>query len=222
MHQLIAHGLINSVKLDYGGIVFNDLAAKLTNSVRHTSPAYARSISLILNKAQGDSFVLPDEIVLKIPVMGNSIFSLDPTLLEVPISSHMFRVCQCVPDPFVVSQDVAGSGDQNLKDDCPVNSNQFCNYQNNVGSFQEEVVGDTIVPTGSGENLKDDCPVISNQVCNFQNSHYNINSFPQRQSGAFPGDLSLGIPFPGDLSPGKRRWRRLVRDSFPSDNSWRK
>nr|GFA59498.1 hypothetical protein [Tanacetum cinerariifolium] len=179
MHQLIAHGLINSVKLDYGGIVFNDLAAKLTYSVRHTSPAYARSISLILNKAQGDSFVLSDEIGLKIPIM----------------------------DPFVVSEDVAGigSGDQNLKDDCPVNSNQFCNYHNNVGSFQEEVVGDTIVPTGSGENLKDDCPVISNQVCNFQNSHYNINSFPQRQSGAFPGDLSLGIPFPGDLSPGKRR-----------------
>nr|GEX45293.1 disease resistance response protein 206-like [Tanacetum cinerariifolium] len=43
-------------------------------------------------------------------------------------------------------------------------------------------------------------------------SHYNINSFPQRQSGAFPGDLS----------PGKHRWGRLVRDSFPSDNPWRK
>nr|GFA61836.1 putative ribonuclease H-like domain-containing protein [Tanacetum cinerariifolium] len=29
--------------------------------------------------------------------------------------------------------------------------------------------------------------------------HYNINGFPQRHSRGFPGDLSLGIPFPGDL-----------------------
>nr|GFB86702.1 putative reverse transcriptase, RNA-dependent DNA polymerase [Tanacetum cinerariifolium] len=48
--------------------------------------------------------------------------------------------------------------------------------------------------------------------------HYNINGFPQRHSGGFPGDLSLGIPYPGGLSPGKRRWGRLVRDSFPGDN----
>nr|GEY13524.1 hypothetical protein [Tanacetum cinerariifolium] len=31
----------------------------------------------------------------------------------------------------------------------------------------------------------------------------------KRQFGAFPGDLSLRIIFPGDLSPGKRRWGRL-------------
>nr|GEW80681.1 hypothetical protein [Tanacetum cinerariifolium] len=42
--------------------------------------------------------------------------------------------------------------------------------------------------------------------------HYNINSIPQRQFGAFPSDLSLG----------KRRWGTLVRDSFPNDNLWRK
>ncbi|GJX34731.1 hypothetical protein Tco_0246288 [Tanacetum coccineum] len=128
--------------------------------------------------------------------------------LEVPISSHMIRVCQSKPDPAVVSGDVAGillcdnvsdgspsidnnlneivqkvktklitntavtigSGDQSLKDDCPVNSNQVCNYQNNVSSFQEEVVGDTTVTTGSGKNLKDDCPIISNEVCNVQNN----------------------------------------------------
>nr|GFA31205.1 hypothetical protein [Tanacetum cinerariifolium] len=34
----------------------------------------------------------------------------------------------------------------------------------------------------------------------------------QRQFGAFPGDLS----------PGKRRWGTLVRDSFPNDNPRRK
>nr|GFA14997.1 Ty3/gypsy retrotransposon protein [Tanacetum cinerariifolium] len=28
--------------------------------------------------------------------------------------------------------------------------------------------------------------------------------------------------FPGDLSPGKHRWGRLVRDSFPGDNPRRK
>nr|GEW63638.1 reverse transcriptase domain-containing protein [Tanacetum cinerariifolium] len=44
----------------------------------------------------------------------------------------------------------------------------------------------------------------------------------KRHSGGFPGDLSLGIPFPGDLSPGKRRWGRLVRDSFLGDNPRRK
>nr|GFA89745.1 zinc finger MYM-type protein 1-like [Tanacetum cinerariifolium] len=43
-----------------------------------------------------------------------------------------------------------------------------------------------------------------------------------RHFGGFPGDLSLGIGFPDDLSPGKRRWGRLVRDSFPGDNPRRK
>nr|GEX20483.1 hypothetical protein [Tanacetum cinerariifolium] len=52
--------------------------------------------------------------------------------------------------------------------------------------------------------------------------HYNINSFPQQQSRAFPDDLSLGIAFPGDLSIGKRSWGRLIRDSFSSDNPRRK
>nr|GEZ11160.1 hypothetical protein [Tanacetum cinerariifolium] len=40
----------------------------------------------------------------------------------------------------------------------------------------------------------------------------------ERQFGAFPGDLLLGMTLP----PGKRRWRMLVRDSFPSDNPRRK
>ncbi|GKF75451.1 hypothetical protein Tco_0224895 [Tanacetum coccineum] len=40
--------------------------------------------------------------------MGHSIFNLDPSLLEVPISSHMVRVCQSESDPAVVSEDVAG------------------------------------------------------------------------------------------------------------------
>ncbi|GJU88372.1 hypothetical protein Tco_1300795, partial [Tanacetum coccineum] len=159
--------------------------------------------------------------------MGNSIFNLDPSLLEVPISSHMVRVCQFEPDSAVVSEDVAGillsdnvsdgspsidtnlneivqkvktksinslldpkfkestgvyeykvvsnclneevvadtavvigSGDQSLKYDCPVN----------VALFQEVVVGDTAIPTGSGENLKDGCPVNSNEVRNYQNN----------------------------------------------------
>nr|GEY27564.1 hypothetical protein [Tanacetum cinerariifolium] len=45
---------------------------------------------------------------------------------------------------------------------------------------------------------------------------------PTRHSGAFLGDMSLGIPFPGDKSSGKRHWGRLVRDSFPGDNPRRK
>nr|GEX88422.1 proteasome activator subunit 4 [Tanacetum cinerariifolium] len=47
-------------------------------------------------------------------------------------------------------------------------------------------------------------------------SYDTIRTFPRRQSGAFPGDLSLGIPFPGDLSPEKHRWGRLVNDSSPA------
>ncbi|GJU02003.1 hypothetical protein Tco_1112341, partial [Tanacetum coccineum] len=69
MHHLIAHGLINGLKLDFGGIIFNDLAAKLNNSIRHPSPAYARFISLILEKALGDNYVISEEIDLKIPLM---------------------------------------------------------------------------------------------------------------------------------------------------------
>ncbi|GJZ66517.1 hypothetical protein Tco_0623213, partial [Tanacetum coccineum] len=63
-----------------------------------------------------------------------------------------------------------GSGDQSLKYDCLVNSNQVCNYQNNVALFQEVVVGDTTVPIGSGENLEDSYPVNSNEVRNYQNN----------------------------------------------------
>ncbi|GKG28602.1 hypothetical protein Tco_0415967, partial [Tanacetum coccineum] len=40
--------------------------------------------------------------------MGNLIFRLDLSLLEVPISFHMVRVCQSEPDPAVVSEDVPG------------------------------------------------------------------------------------------------------------------
>nr|GEZ34148.1 caffeic acid 3-O-methyltransferase-like [Tanacetum cinerariifolium] len=51
--------------------------------------------------------------------------------------------------------------------------------------------------------------------------HYNIKPIPQRQFQAFPGDLSLEIRFPGDLSPGSVRWGTLARDSFLSDNPQR-
>nr|GEW69762.1 putative reverse transcriptase domain-containing protein [Tanacetum cinerariifolium] len=44
----------------------------------------------------------------------------------------------------------------------------------------------------------------------------------ERHSRGFPGDMSLGIGFPGDKSPGKHRWGSLVRDSFPGDNPRRK
>nr|GEW89266.1 hypothetical protein [Tanacetum cinerariifolium] len=33
--------------------------------------------------------------------------------------------------------------------------------------------------------------------------------------------MSLGIGFPGDKSPGKRRWGSLVRDSFPGEKASR-
>ncbi|GJV02586.1 hypothetical protein Tco_1336155 [Tanacetum coccineum] len=144
----------------------NFKASQLTNSVRHTSLADARFISLILEKALGDSYVLSDEIGLKIPIMdvagillcdnvSDGSPSIDTNLNEIVQKSYIYFL---------------GSGDESLKDDCPVNSNQVCNYQNNVASFQEDVVGDIIVGTGSGENLKDGCAVNSNEVRNYQNN----------------------------------------------------
>ncbi|GKF55846.1 hypothetical protein Tco_0166186 [Tanacetum coccineum] len=44
--------------------------------------------------------------------------------------------------------------------------------------------------------------------------HYNICHIPQRQIRGIPGDLSLGICFPGDLSPGIRRAEKLEGDTF--------
>ncbi|GKE36805.1 hypothetical protein Tco_1460210 [Tanacetum coccineum] len=37
------------------------------------------------------------------------------------------------------------------------------------------------------------------------------------QIRGFPGDLSLGIPFPGDMSPGISETEKLEWDSFPGD-----
>ncbi|GKF62527.1 hypothetical protein Tco_0182581, partial [Tanacetum coccineum] len=47
--------------------------------------------------------------------------------------------------------------------------------------------------------------------------HYNICLFPQRQIRGIPGDLSLGIGFPDDLSPGICRAEKLEGDTFPGD-----
>ncbi|GJT88706.1 hypothetical protein Tco_1070423 [Tanacetum coccineum] len=48
-------------------------------------------------------------------------------------------------------------------------------------------------------------------------THYNSCHFPQRQNRGIPGDLSLGIRFPGDLSPGIGRAEKLEGDTFPGD-----
>ncbi|GJU27135.1 retrovirus-related pol polyprotein from transposon TNT 1-94 [Tanacetum coccineum] len=44
--------------------------------------------------------------------------------------------------------------------------------------------------------------------------HYNSFHFPQRQYWGIPGDLSLGIRFPGDMSPGISRTEKLEGDTF--------
>nr|GEX74885.1 two-pore potassium channel 5 [Tanacetum cinerariifolium] len=64
--------------------------------------------------------------------------------------------------------------------------------------------------------------IIVNDLLDADINNNDFLIFLQQQFRAFPGDLSLGITFPGDLSPGKRRWGTLVRDSFPSDNPRRK
>ncbi|GJV59873.1 GTP-binding protein OBGC, chloroplastic [Tanacetum coccineum] len=47
--------------------------------------------------------------------------------------------------------------------------------------------------------------------------HYNICHIPQRQIWGIPGDLSLGICFPSDLSPRIGRAEKLEGDTFPGD-----
>ncbi|GKB97600.1 hypothetical protein Tco_0983737 [Tanacetum coccineum] len=48
-------------------------------------------------------------------------------------------------------------------------------------------------------------------------SHDMDNIIRVLQMRGFPDDLSLGIPFPGDLLLGNGRWGTLAKDTFPSD-----
>ncbi|GKA15279.1 hypothetical protein Tco_0695026, partial [Tanacetum coccineum] len=197
MHQLIAHGLINGLKLDYGGIIFNDLAAKLNNSVRHPSPAYARFISLILEKALGDNYVISEEIALKIPLMGNSIFNLEPTSSEVPITCHVDRVCKSVSEACLVYEDVVDLDlSDNVYDGSPSEDPKFNEIIQNVKTktmsslldpnsiattdvyqykvvtnvLNEDVIGESAIPSGSCDhNLKDDCYGRANEISNCLN-----------------------------------------------------
>nr|GEW67171.1 hAT dimerization domain, ribonuclease H-like domain protein [Tanacetum cinerariifolium] len=57
--------------------------------------------------------------------------------------------------------------------------------------------------------INDKCPFVKNPT-------------DKAKISAFPDDLSLGMSFPGDLSPRNSRWGTLVRDSFSSDNPQRK
>ncbi|GKE72429.1 hypothetical protein Tco_1534470, partial [Tanacetum coccineum] len=192
MHQLIAHGLINGLKLDYGGEIFNDLVAKLYNSVRHPSPAYARFISFILEKALGDNYVISKEIALKIPLMGNSTFNLELTLSEVPITCYMDRVCKSVSEACLVYEDVAGLDlCDNVYDGSPSEDPKFNEIIQNVKTktmsslldpnsiattdvyqykvvmnvLNEDVIGESAIPSGSCDhNLKDDCHGKANEI----------------------------------------------------------
>ncbi|GJT75812.1 hypothetical protein Tco_1042537 [Tanacetum coccineum] len=48
-------------------------------------------------------------------------------------------------------------------------------------------------------------------------THYNICHYPQRQIWGFRSDLSLGIAFPGDMSPEISGTEKLEWDSFSGD-----
>ncbi|GKA79471.1 cytochrome P450 81E8-like protein [Tanacetum coccineum] len=47
-------------------------------------------------------------------------------------------------------------------------------------------------------------------------NHYNIYHYPRGHNSLIPGDMSLGIIFPGDMSPRKTCWGKLQGDSFPN------
>ncbi|GJV75825.1 hypothetical protein Tco_1507409 [Tanacetum coccineum] len=161
-----------------------DLAAKLNNSGRHPSPVYARFISLILEKALGNNYVIYEEITLRIPLMGNSIFNLEPTSSEVLITCHMDRVCKSISEACLVYEDVAGlnlcSCDHNLKDDCYGRANEISNCLN------EEVIDQSSIYSGSGDqNIKDDCPGKTIKISNclseevvYQSAIPSVNEVP--------------------------------------------
>nr|GEX72707.1 extracellular solute-binding protein, family 3 [Tanacetum cinerariifolium] len=77
---------------------------------------------------------------------------------------------------------------------------------------------------GSVKVIFDELPYIDLFLAKYGSSYMKFGPINQesgiafRHSGGLPGDLSLWIPFPDDLSPGKRRWGRLVMDSFPDNN----
>ncbi|GJV28413.1 hypothetical protein Tco_1384861 [Tanacetum coccineum] len=220
-NELIAHGLINRLKLDYGGIIFNDLAAKLNNSVHHPSPAYARFISLILEKALGDNYVISEEIDLKIPLMGNSIFNLEPTSSEVPITCHMDRVCKSVSEACLVSEDVAGLDlCDNVYDGSPSEDAKFNEIIQNVKTktmsslldpnsiattdvyqykvvtnvLNEDVIGESAIPSGSCDhNLKDDFHGKANEISDCLNEEV----IDQSAINSGTGDQNLKDDCPG-------------------------
>ncbi|GKC53641.1 hypothetical protein Tco_1076386, partial [Tanacetum coccineum] len=224
MHQLITHGLINGLKLDYGGIIFNDLAAKLNNSVRHPSLSYARFISVILEKALSDNYVLSDEIALKIPIMGNSIFNLEPTSSEVLITCHMDRVCKSVSEACLVSKDVASLDlCDNVYDGSPSdypNFNEIIHkvktktmsslldpnlikitgvYQFKVvtNGLNEDVIGESAILSCSYDHdLKDDCHDKANEISGCLNEEV-INQ-SAIHSGSGDQNLKDDCPSSGD------------------------
>ncbi|GJV75827.1 hypothetical protein Tco_1507411 [Tanacetum coccineum] len=221
MHQLIAHGLINGLKLDYGGEIFNDLAAKLYNSVRHPSPAYARFISFILEKALGDNYVISEEIALKIPLMGNSTFNLELTSSEVSITCYMDRVCKSVSEACLVSEDVPGLDlCDNVYDGSPSEDPKFNEIIQNVKTktmsslldpnsiattdvyqykvvmnvLNEDVIGESAIPSGSCDhNLKDDCHGKANEISDCLNEEV----IDQSAIHSGTGDQNLKDDCPG-------------------------
>ncbi|GKE02665.1 hypothetical protein Tco_1390648, partial [Tanacetum coccineum] len=77
--KIVFNGIHAKSIVDVAGnkIIFIDLAAKLSNYVCHSSPAYSRFISLILEKALGDNYVVSDGSALNIPVIESCLVSQD-------------------------------------------------------------------------------------------------------------------------------------------------
>ncbi|GKA56935.1 hypothetical protein Tco_0756007 [Tanacetum coccineum] len=204
------------------GIIFNDLAVKLNNFGRHPSPVYARFISLILEKALGNNYVIYEEIALRIPLMGNSIFNLEPTSSEVLITCHMDRVCKSVSEACLVSEDVAGlnlydnvydgssSEDpkfneiiQNVKtktmssllDPNSIATTDVYQYKVVTNVLNEDVIGESAIPSGSCDhNLKDDCYGKANEISDC------LNEEVIDQSAIYSGSGDQNIK---DDCPGK-------------------
>nr|GEX81681.1 hypothetical protein [Tanacetum cinerariifolium] len=112
-----------------------------------------------------------NEIVQKVKTKSiNSL--LDPKLKE-SVGVYKYKVINnCLNEEVVADTALAiGSGDQSLKDDCPVNSNQVCSGENLKDGWpvnSNEVCN--YLNNGGDQSLKDGCYVNSNKVCNYQNN----------------------------------------------------
>ncbi|GJU78924.1 hypothetical protein Tco_1275994 [Tanacetum coccineum] len=155
--------------INYGQIIFNDLAAKLSNYVRHPSPAYSRFISLILEKALGDNYVVSDGSALNIPVIESCLVSQDVEGLD--MCDIVYDGSSSVePNDSEMIQMVNTKTMSGLLDPNSTETSDVYPFKVPTNRLSEDVIGESAIPSGSGDhNLEDDCPGNTDEISNCLN-----------------------------------------------------